>query len=986
MFKKLSFQKTIPLWLLLGLLLNPAQNWCSTLQGPTAPALLPLQTMDQSSEPIIKGYALKGMLKSIMDLNPGISIQEALLQSPLLAEMSRDWVLETYGKFTVAPDTTPGKEGRLITTFVDPETPLNQITRTLFNVTDGTLRPTEQPSNPFLGLNAQAIASMGKILHSEGIESLIKTLQTHCEVEQKFVKTKGKGRPQPASTSPTPTDDMVKQWYETYRANTKTGKLGDFGRFKKVIREQFIPPIKALDAQAITPEDKAKNIENLSKLFMTFLFLKDQREGATNPGYNIPTYFKALGSDNFTGEHYTRAELEELNKLFKGEPSKASLQGIEGIEATAFYLEEKIYGGVQALQSPYFPFKSTALTDPTNRFDGKEFTDCNESAIRSILNVATYDPVTGTLNPELLPPTMNPLLKTFLEDHNDPSASNYYQETTKDWLPLVSGIKGVHYLQDAPQGKFEVDGGPKNLLAILNHLLGTSADSFESLGEIWSSKNKDGRKISFARSPVGYLMQVTNKTGTSAQGTLLSQEGVEHGAFLIQNGGLYDLLARKDFVPVVQEMNKSLEGTGDLFRICFTDKTLHATRTQDLLPPLAFAVQKGLLDVLKIMLHYETQPVNYQGLLNIAIRCSASIKTIIYLLTRVEHPPYEKLVIIAASTGNMEAVKLFLPQIPNPKYNELLKYAAASTSGNMRLVEFLLTHVSHPDYADLLRCAAFSGSLKVINFFLDKGEDLIKKHPSSGILDTAISSYAVFFHPDQRRRRTDVEKKAGCCEVIEFLVKNGAVVTEKNLNTIASTGNIELTQLLLSHIPQPNYQQLLSTAIFSRSLALVKFFVEEKGTHVTQENLETAVRLGNKELVTMLLPHFPNPNYDQLLRIAVTQSNGSTIKIFIDKGASINAVDAQGKTLLREMLDLYLKTLIADGGKESSRALHCRSIIKDLVAEGAIITTEDIMCVNYHETMPLFTFLQNADIERACGLPLTSQEVTCINESLKEEV
>jgi ankyrin repeat protein len=244
----------------------------------------------------------------------------------------------------------------------------------------------------------------------------------------------------------------------------------------------------------------------------------------------------------------------------------------------------------------------------------------------------------------------------------------------------------------------------------------------------------------------------------------------------------------------------------------------------------------------------------------------------------------------------------------------------------------------------------------------------------------------VFFHPDQRRRRTDVEKKAGCCEVIEFLVKNGAVVTEKNLNTIASTGNIELTQLLLSHIPQPNYQQLLSTAIFSRSLALVKFFVEEKGTHVTQENLETAVRLGNKELVTMLLPHFPNPNYDQLLRIAVTQSNGSTIKIFIDKGASINAVDAQGKTLLREMLDLYLKTLIADGGKESSRALHCRSIIKDLVAEGAIITTEDIMCVNYHETMPLFTFLQNADIERACGLPLTSQEVTCINESLKEEV
>jgi len=987
--KKL-FLQTLQLSLLLTLLSGPALTWCADAMPPDH--ALPLPEMDQPSEPLVKGYALKNMLKAIMDLYPGMTIKKALLQSPLLAEMNRDWMLKSYGDFTVTPDTTPGKEGRLITTFFT-ETPLNTITRMLFNVTDGVIRPTEQPSNPFLGLNAQTIASFVKIVHSEGIEGLIKTLQTQCEVEQKPTTPKKGGTPQPAVSS-TPTDDIVKQWYDTYKLIQKSEKLTNFGRFKKAIRDQFIPQLAALNSQAITPEDNAKNIETLSKLFMTSLFLKDQNEGAANPDYSIQTYFNALGSDDFTGEHYTRAELKELDKLFKGEPAAISLEPhSEGVEKAAFYLEDKIYGGTKVLETPYRPFKSTPLTDPSHRFDGKEFTDCNESAIRSIVNLAAYDPATGNLNPELLPPTIHPQLKIFLEHHNDPSISTYYEDSAKKWLPLVSGIQGVRYIQDGPQGGFEIGGGPKNILAVLNHLLGTSAPSFEELGIALSSQDRDGRKISFVMAPTGYLMQVTDKTGIIAQGTLLSQENVNHGAFLIQNGGLYDLIASKDFVPLVQEMNRSLDGTFDLFRICFTEKTLHSTRTQDQLPPLEFAAKNGLTDALRVMLLYETKPVNYKELLFIAIRSSASIETVKYLLTLIKSPDYILLLPHAAFAGNMEAVKLFLSQVHNPDYNRLLECAAKSTSDNTRLVEFLLRHVARPDYDELLRLSASLGSLKLLRFFLDKGRgDLMKKHPLSRwtLLDTAISTYSTFFNKGDRGgiRRTDVESKAGYCEVIEFLIKNGAIVTEENLEDVTKTGNLELTHLLLSLVPSPNYQQLLSEAIFAGSIDLVRFFVEEKGASVqnpdqknitpldkalqeynnlnasplhfysiiefllekgaivTEENLETAVQLKDEIVVTLLLAHFENPNYNQLLKIAIKAQSIKMITFFLDKKADINARNEEGTSLLDGALTT---TTLFDSINPS--------IIKLLLQRGAYATEENFERVLRTDDKKLITLL-----------------------------
>jgi ankyrin repeat protein len=990
--KKL-FLQAVRAGFLLALLSRPAVTRCAYAidQESTAHAL-PLPAMDQPSEPLVKGYSLKNMLQTIMNLYPGITIQKALLQSPLLAEMNRDWMLEAYGNFTVVLDTTPGKEDRLITIF-STETPLNQITRMLFNVTDGSIRPTEQPSNPFLGLNAQTIASMVKILHSQGIEGLIKTLQTQCEVEQKPTNPKGKGTPQPAAS--TPTDDMVKQWYDIYKLIPKSEKLTNFGRFKKAIRDQFIPQLAALNRQAITPEDNAKNIENLSKLFMTSLFLKDQNEGAANSDYSIPTYFKALGSDNFSGDHYTRAELKELDKLFKGEPAAISLEPhSEGIEKAAFYLEDKIYGGTKVLETPYRPFKSTPLTDPSHRFDGKEFTDCNESAIRSILNLAAYDPATGNLNPELLPRTIHPQLKLFLEHHNDPSISTYYQDSAKKWLPLVSGIQGVSYLQDAPQGKFEISGlpGPKNILKTLNYLLGTSAPSFEELGITLSSQDPDGRKISFLQSSAGYFMQVTDKTGIIAQGTLLSQENVTHGAFLIQNGGLYDLIASKNFVPLVQEINRSLDGTFDLFKICFTDKTLHSTRTQDQLPPLEFAAKNGLTDALKVMLQYETNPISYKKLLYTAIKRSGTIETVKYLLTFIKKPDYEVLLSIAAYEGNMEAFMLFLPQVPYPDYKKLLENSASSISGNTQLIEFLLTRVPNPDYDELLRLSASSGSLQLITFFLDKGGDLMKKNLFLGktSLDTAILAYFMFFNHDHTIRRTDVENKPGCCEVIKFLIKNGGIVTKENVEDITSTGNLELTQLLLSLVSSPNYQQLLSQAVFAGSIDLVRFFVKEKGASVqapdqngitplekalqeyrepnaslsnfysiiefliekgavvNQQNLENAIQTNNVELVTLLLLYLENPDYNQLLRRAIKSRSLGLITLFLDKGADINACNENGVSILDDALNNFLNSFDRND-----------SVIKLLVEKGAHVTQKNLETAMHSNNKELIRLLHS---------------------------
>ncbi len=926
--------------------------------GPTVQRALSL-TKELQSPQIVKGYALKGMLTTVMKLYPDLPAHKAILLSPLIAEMSRDWALNAYGTFELVPLTKQKADGtfeivpgRLEQKF-NTATPLNKITRMLFNVTDQVMAPTKQPSNPFLGFDAKTVARMMQVLHKEGVGGLIKVLQSKYEAGRKPIKSRGK------ASSVAPTDDMVEQWFNTYNEISISGK-NNFGVFKKKIKG-FVSLLINLDREATAPENKAQNVEDLSKLLMTYIFFKDKAEGGLNLAYSIPEYFKALGSADFKAEYETMNTLERLDKIFKGTSTHSShlKPDAHGIEQVAFYLEDKIYGGVQALQAPYTTFKSTPTTDPSNRFNGGEFPYCVEATIRSIINLILYDPVTGKLNVQLLSvpaqESMDPEMKAFLEKYNDPLALHYYQETEVEFLRLMSGIEEVLYKQDAPQGKFEISGlhGAKNILAVLNHVFGREAETLEALATM-ISENISGRTITFSPTDSGYDLRVSNATSIIAEGSLVDKEGVDHTAFLVKSSGLFDILESKEFIPLVTSANKFLEGKEDLFSICFTDKTLHPDWSSDQPSPFVFVMRKGLTEVLKTMLQYETKPIQYKKLLLQAINLSDSRELVAFILSHITNPQYESLLRTALFEKKENFIDLFLPHVTelSPATFFLL---ISSGKVDLALIEQLLAHLVHPDYNALLTEAIKLESLPLVQLF----------------------------------------------------IKKGATVSPQNIGVAFEKKDIDLIILLYPHFPDLNYSSLLTTAIRLKSMRLVNFCINkgvtvekihffnaiaekeysivkalvDKEFTIEYKDILHAIKTKNVEITLLLFHRYSSEkNLGECLATAISSQSPELVQFFLNEGAFVNSAIPYQKNIASPIEEITPLTAAIRTCKvaTSDDSFH---IITLLIQNKAIITRENLAQAKALSTLKVFDFLEHEYTTQQYGFYLTEEERRCVTGS-----
>jgi|GEM_PF-3439012 len=635
---KKIFLQSVHAGFLLTLLSGPALTKCADvmLQEPAAHTL-PLQPMDQPSEtlhPVVEPvvmpsqepesasssgidatYAVKNLLSSIMETFPDLSIQEAFGKSALLGIIAEtDVQFRMYGSFAIEPD--PNIPGRTMRVF-DTNTALNKTARSMFDFLDGKLRPTALASNPFVGLDGNILAKMMLILRKDGVQGLIDALEKPTPSKKKTRGKKGQKAPHELEER-----SLLDEWWESYRSSGVKGVFTQKSKFvAKILGRRtkddsqdkedshpFIELLKEFAAEAVIEAGTIDQVqaykqkEELSKILMTFLYLKDQKEKAIGESHAVKDYYTALLGKYFETEQYTREELEEIEKILLGQDSPTHIMNkdAKGLEDTIVYLAYSKTSNVAFLETPFGNYRSPE----------KSFPYCAEATVRSIMNSLLYNPVIGKLDVDMLPPTipMNAKFQDFIEKYPDPTVENYYGNSLKEWLDLVSGLDGVVYKHEAGKDAYEISAsaGPKNLIAVVNHVFGTHADSFETLGTALEVKDDNGaviRGVSFTPNESGFNLKVTDRQELIINAKVASKVDTGHASFAIKTNGID--LENLIFLRTISEI--SIFSHQNLYEMIFFSSTLDTEINFEFHSPLLIAII-DYPEIAKIMIALGADP------------------------------------------------------------------------------------------------------------------------------------------------------------------------------------------------------------------------------------------------------------------------------------------------------------------------------------------------------------------------------------------
>ena len=957
---KILFSKSFRISLLLGLLLNPAQNWCAAAAHPGDLGLQsPSQLLDHSliekssSSGIDATYAVKNLLSSIMEKSPHLTIQEALSRSALLGTISEtDVQLHMYGTFTTLPN--PKKPGKTIKIFdTDTTTPINKIARSMLDVLDDKVRSTVQPSNPFCGLEGTAIAQAIQALTAEkdGVGNLIKLLKDPAFITAWSKDWDTKANPKNVNGTYVQTDPK---------------KRYSLSEFEKEIKK-FIRSLEDLNKEAKTPAEKANSVSDLAKIFMTFLSTKDQKQKATGQSHAVEDYYTTLLNKPFESEYYTTKELEQIGKTLLGRHTTYTIgKDAKGIEDITAYLAHFVVGDISFLQAPFATYTPEDKT--------KSFPYCAEATIRSLMNSFLYNPKTGRLDITLLPleiqksmeqTSLGQKFKDFIEKYPAPTAANYYGNSLKEWLDLVSGLDGVEYKKGEGKNAYEISAGagPKNLVAVMNAIFGTKADSFETLATLLKVEDKHGtvtRIISFIPEKSGFDLKVTDHGKVIIESKIISETNTAHSAFIISGKKIRNLLENDTFRTKISELSHYTKQ--DLYGVIFKPSTLNIADYQGTLTPLINAIQYEN-SLVKSMLTFGADPnfqgTHYQTPLEVAV--SSKEDSIAYELLKYGAHVTQTALIQACDFGNFELVKTFIP---------LLEHRGIS-----------------PNYMIMLLQASRSQSLPLVEFLLLKGADI------NGENDLGNTPLLNAIHRD------------GSSEIVQFLIDKGAHVTEKAVTKAFEVGNSALIKIFLPLLKKDSspiyYTNLLLKTDF-KSLSLVEVLLA-KGADINGKDffgdtlLYNALKHSMKEetpasLIAQYLiekgaaltsPH----NKPSLLSLAIRKGRADITELLIQYGAPLTP---------EVLLDVI-------SSKNFTTAEKIQ-LTKSILGKNGIISTDALKAVKAHATdyeeeeekeedrlereqwAELLPLLEQAYREQSSELDLTTQEQKSIPEYVTEVV
>ncbi len=924
---KKFFLKSLPIHLLLGVLLTPFFTQCAD-----QPHALPLQAMDQSSEPLSPGidatYATKNLLSSIMEKFPHLTVPEALSRSALLGIISETEVqLHMYGTFSTKQD--PHDAERTIKIF-DTDTPLNKVTRAIFDVLDEKLRPTVLGSNPFVGLNGKIIAKMMLILTKDGIQGLINALEKPTPPKK---KTRGKNGEE--ASVKTEELSLLDEWWESYQTSGLKRLTGQGKFLTKILgnkkdSEEEAPFIKLLKEFASNPTESAHPKEDLAKILMTFLCLKNQSQKTTGESHALKEYYTTLLEREFTEKQYTRDELDAIKKALTEKKSSYEIgRNPKGLEDITSYLAHFSAGDVAFLNMPYGPYYSAT----------KNFSYCAEATTRSIMNSILYNPKTRFLDRNMLPTAIqekiNPRFLQFIQENSNPAAPDYYGKSLEEWLNLVSGVKGVAYMQGSGEKAYEMDASPEDLVTMLNHIFGTKSDSLEAFGKAISVP-KEQREIVFAPVKGGFHFQIQDNEEVVIDAHIEALFQGPHSSFTLKRSSIVEMLHNSTFRSFIIELSDYAKE--DLYGSIFMNKSGEIAST-----PLQEAIKNHWSNLVKSMLACGTDP-NFKGSfprtpLEEAILAHAddAIDALLYYGAHVT----DEALSAACKAGNLALVKKFIPILEKSdhslNYTSLLFKVSESQSPSIPLVEFLISKGANLNEKNKF------GETLILNAIKKGSLILVKYLAEHGVLNNPSIKKTAF----QAAIRQAASKSTNDVSIVEYLIFHGATLppseqTESFIDSLLLNDNARLIRCLMdtntitAHLPFDKTTSLLSLAIKQGKFGISQFLIQD-----------------TPELLS-------NP----LLNVIASGSFSTEQKIQLTKSILEKVTDISTAVLeeVKENLAMYEGLNEEELGEEDKKERK----------------------IQIKQWRELLNLLEQAQAEQLFGLNLTTQEQKCITECIME--
>ena len=616
-------------------------------------------------------------------------------------------------------------------------------------------------------------------------------------------------------------------------------------------------------------------------------------------------------------------------------------------ELLAFYLVQELKIGLNP------PF----VRQGKYRFGVKAgISDCVESTVHNFFDFILYDQKTNTYDFGLLPEKVRETLNSKLVDfyNNFPLNVTVSHKAGQQWFNLISSLceqkckvqrgcdtNKISCTSESLEHLCEANGDEKNVVNIINRLLGTSAENFIGFASLLSTPERD---FEIEKKDRGHFkLSIGERTASFSFDFGHAEVTFKSPTFNAAKifGIISEESKKSDFYLLLETLNPSLDRS-DMSGSWRRDYYLFAGQSLD--------IPKVLGQVLNLMMGFYDKGTGERFIDSLLKQDGIDInekdgndRTVLDYLRRgylrlyldeqrkkieelIQQRDFEGLIkffnvnvgdnnertllMVAAEDGNKEKFFDFLKQGADPDAedsNERTVLMYAARGGNRDIIDVLIKEeeldvdAQDVDGKTVLMYAAESGNPEIVCELLNRGAD---PNPKDRDGKTGLM-YAI---------------EDGDIEIIRALLNQGADINAKEelygktaLFYAVVRKNNQIVRELLNHGADPNLNDKYGKTVLIYGVEdgdaeiVCELLNQGADPNLSDRDVKTAlfyaVGCKNNQIVRELLNHGADPNLSDkhgktVLIYALEGGNTEIIRELLNHGADPNAKDASKKTAL----------------------------------------------------------------------------------------